>query len=178
MPSAIVERPQSTDFMPYYANYIGLVPAGDLIEIAERQIGAMRQEFGCWTEAQSRFRYAPDKWSIREIVGHLSDTERVFSYRATAFARGDTAPLPGFDQAAWNPLGQFDSRPLPDLLDEWEAVRRATLALMRGMPADGLRRQGTASGNLATVLALLTIPVGHALYHLKLLHRDYAGARD
>lgn len=177
MPNVISERPQPQDYMPYYATYISRVPAGDLIAIGEQQIGGMRQAFGQFSEAQSRYRYAPDKWSIREIVGHLTDTERVFSYRATAFARADPAPLPSFDQTAWNPHGEFDARALPDLLDEWETVRRATLALMRAMPVEGLHRRGNASGNFVTVLALLAIPVGHANYHIELMQRDYAGAK-
>ena len=120
--------------------------------------------------------YAPGKWTIREIVGHLTDTERVFSYRATAFSRGDPGALPGFDQAAWAPRGAYNTRTLPDLIAEWAVTRDATLALLRNMPRHGLRRSGVASGNPCTVLALLTILPGHVEYHRRLLERDYLAA--
>ncbi|MCC6242416.1 MAG: DinB family protein [Gemmatimonadaceae bacterium] len=176
MPASILARPAITDYAPYYDNYIKHVPAGDLVAFAESQIHELRALLAGVTEAQSRFRYAPDKWSLREVIGHLIDPERVFSYRATAFSRGDAGALPSFDQAAWAPMGAYDDRGLDELLDEWETVRRATVALMRYMPEAALHRRGIASTVDFTVLALLFISPGHVGYHLDLLQRDYLDA--
>lgn len=173
MPSQITDRPSSADYATYYANYIKQVPPGDLVTIAEQQIASLRNLLSPLSPDQSRFRYAEGKWSIREVIGHLTDTERVFAYRATSFSRADRASLPGYDQAEWNPLGEYDSRDLPDLLDEWEAARRASVALMRGMPAVALGRRGVASNNEFSTLALLAMLPGHVSYHMKLLERDY-----
>lgn len=176
MPSQISERPSTHDYAVYYANYINLVPSGDLVEIAERQIGELRQLLTSLSSEQSRFRYAEGKWSIREVIGHLTDTERVFAYRATAFSRADRASLPGYDQSEWNPLGEYDERELDDLLDEWESARRASVLLMRSMPKVALARRGIASNNEFSVLALLAMLPGHVAYHLNLLQRDYLSA--
>lgn len=176
MPTAILVRPAITDYAPYYDNYIQHIPAGDLIAFADAQIHELRALLANVSDAQSRFRYAQDKWSLREVIGHLIDTERVFSYRATAFSRGDAGALPSFDQAAWAPMGAYDERGLGELLDEWETVRRASLALMRYMPEAALHRRGVASANSFTVLALLCISPGHVAYHVHLLQRDYLSA--
>lgn len=176
MPSDITQRPTASDYASYYHNYISLVPAGNLMEIAERQLGELRSLLQPLSAENSRYRYAEGKWSIREVVGHLTDTERVFSYRATAFSRADANALPGYDQNAWNPLGEYHERELGDVLDEWEASRRASLALMRGMPASALERHGTASNVNFTVLSLLAILPGHVTYHINLFRRDYSAA--
>lgn len=176
MPSQITERPSPSDYASYYANYINLVPPGDLVAIAEEQIASLRTLLQPLSAEQSRFRYAAGKWSIREVIGHLTDTERVFAYRATSFSRADRASLPGYDQAEWNPFGEYDTRELADVIDEWETARRASIALMRGMPAAALVRRGIASNNDFSVLALLTMLPGHVTYHMKLLERDYLSA--
>ena len=173
MPAIIAQRPSAQEHAPYYRTYIDLVPAGDLVDIAERQIGELRTLMQPVTDAQSLTRYAEDKWSVREVIGHLIDTERVFAYRATAFSRGDTAPLPGFDQAEWTPMGGYHARTLADLLDEWEAARRSTWWLMRSMPDGALARRGVASENEVSVLALLAIIPGLVRYHMTTLMRDY-----
>jgi hypothetical protein len=176
MPDSIVARPGDTDCAPYYQSYIRAVPAGDLIAIARQQLPELGSLLAGLTDEQSQFRYAPDKWSIREVLGHLIDTERVFSYRATAFSRADRSALPSFDQAEWAPYGRYHERPLADLLEELTAVRHATVALMRGMPEEALARRGIASEREFTVLALLTIVPGHVEYHRQLLERDYVRA--
>src|SRR6476620_2194115 len=147
MPASMLARPSSADYPEYFGRYISLVPAGDLIEIMTTQIATLRALLEPVGEKGAGYSYAPGKWTVREVVGHLTDTERVFSYRATAFSRGDTQPLPSFDQVAWTPFGQYDSRTLADLLDEWTDTRRSTIALLRWMPDDGLARRGVASGN-------------------------------
>ncbi|HPV77024.1 MAG TPA: DinB family protein [Gemmatimonadaceae bacterium] len=178
MPASILARPAADEHIPYFGRYTALVPPGDLIAHAEAQVLELRALLSPLSAEQSRHRYAEEKWSIREVVGHLTDVERVFAYRATAFSRRDPAPLPGYDQAAWLPMGEYDDRALPDLLDEWECARRAMSALMRGMPASALGARGIASDAEISVLALLTIPVGHVAYHVQLLARDYGVGAD
>lgn len=173
MPAAIHERPADGDYNPYFNKYISLVPSGDLVACAEGQVASLRALLGSVSEDTSHHRYAPGKWSVREVVGHLTDVERVFSFRATAFSRRDPARLPSYDQDVWLPAGEYDDRPLSDLLDEWEAARRSTIALMRGMPGSALGARGVASDSESTALAMLTIPVGHLEYHLKLFAKDY-----
>lgn len=176
MPNTILARPAATDHHEYYSKYVGCVPAGDLVGIATTQIAELRALLGGLSAEQSRYRYAPGKWSIREVIGHLTDTERVFSYRAAAFSRSDTKPLPGFEQDEWLPHGRYDERDLADLLDEWEATRRSLIALMRGTPEAALNSRGMASGFEFTALAAMTIAVGHAGYHVEGLRRDYLGS--
>ncbi len=173
MPASVLDRPATDDYAAYYHRYIELVPPGDLVAI----LGAQRDELLALmapiSEAGAGHAYAPGKWTIREVIGHLTDTERVFAYRATAFSRGDAAPLPGFDQDAWMPYGEYQKRPLPDVVGEWRAVRDATIALLRSMPAAGLGRRGVASDNPVTVLAALTMVPGHVEYHLRQLRERY-----
>jgi hypothetical protein len=173
MPASILQRPADGDYFEYYAFYIGLVPAGDLVDLSRQQVHDLRTLLQSLTDAQSYYRYAADKWSVREVVGHLIDTERVFAYRATAFSRHDPSPLPSFDQDAWTPAGEYDARSLSSLLDEWEAARHASLALMKGMPDAALDARGVASDNSISVLACLCILHGHVQYHIATLERDY-----
>lgn len=173
MPATVTARPKAGDHGPYYTRYTDRLPAGDLVSIMREQIDQLNWLLRPLTDEQANFAYAADKWTIKEVVGHLTDTERVFAYRATAFSRGDTAPLPGFDQAAWNPHGQYRERSLPDLLDEWTATRRATIALVVGMPERALGNRGVASELELTVLAALAIVAGHVVHHLETLASDY-----
>lgn len=173
MPVTVLDRPRTDDYAAYYQRYIELVPAGDLVAILTAQRDELLGMMAPIDETGAGHAYAPGKWTIREVVGHLTDTERVFAYRATAFSRGDSAPLPGFDQDAWLPYGGYRQRPLPDVVDEWRVVRDATIALLRAMPPEGLARRGVASDNPVTVLAALTMIPGHVEYHLRLLRERY-----
>jgi uncharacterized protein (DUF3820 family) len=173
MPPTVTARPTPSDYAPYYARYIDRLPAGDLVALMRAQIDQLDGLLRPLTEPQAAFAYAPGKWTIKEVVGHLIDTERVFAYRATAFSRSDPAPLPGFEQDDWIPFGEYPERSLPDLLDEWIAARRATIALAAGMPEAGLARRGMASNLEFSVLALLAIPPGHLIHHLDVLAERY-----
>ena len=173
MPSSILARPASADHAEYYTRYIGLAPAGNLVEIMAEQIATLRGLLEPLSETEAGRRYAPGKWSVREVVGHLIDTERVFSFRATAFSRADPQPLPSFDQVAWNAVGGYDERSLSDVLDEWTDARRSTLSLVKGMPEEALGRRGVASGNEITVLACISLLAGHVNYHIDHLRADY-----
>lgn len=176
MPAIVLQRPTAAEHAEYYRGYIDLVPTGDLFAIMGEQESALRSLAKSLSHEQSARSYAPGKWTIREVVGHLIDTERVFSYRATAFSRGDTAPLPSFDQAVWLPMGYYNARPLGDIVDEWAAAREATRALLRYMPEEALSRRGSASGALISVLACLTVLPGHVIYHLNHIEAVYLPA--
>src|SRR5439155_1020512 len=117
-------------------------PKGNLLTVLEDQRRETQQLLAGRCDAKAVHRYAPGKWSIKEVIGHLMDTERVFCYRALAFGRADASPLPGFDEKAWAPAGRFDARSLKDLAAELDVVRRATIALFSGLDADALARRG------------------------------------
>lgn len=125
-------------------------------------------------EARGDYRYGPGKWSIKEVVGHLSDTERIFSYRALRVGRGDPTPLASFDDKAYAPEMGGADRTLGEMVAEWVAVRRATLTLFRGLPERAWQRRGVASGQPISVRALAYIIVGHARHHLEVLEARYA----
>ena len=171
--TAAVTRPDASEYAPYYGTYVGTVPEGDLLQILEDQHRDTQALLGGLSEAQALHRYAPGKWSVKEVVGHLTDAERVFSYRALRFARGDAKPLQGFDENAWVPPGKFDARPLADLAAEFAVVRRATVALFRSLDAAALERRGVASDNLVSVRALAYIIAGHERHHVGILHERY-----
>jgi hypothetical protein len=163
----------SGEFLAYYAKYVSLVPAGDLLETLEAQLAdtvALVDQVG---EARAGHRYAEGKWSVRELLGHVIDTERVFAYRALCAARGETAPLPAFDENAWVAGTAWDGRTLGSLLGELTAVRRATLALFHHLDDAALARRVTASGAPLSARAAGWIIAGHERHHQSLLRDRY-----
>jgi hypothetical protein len=169
------ERPGADEHAPYYSTYIDKVPAGNLVQLLEAQIADIVSVLGSLSEAQGNHSYAPGKWTIKEVVGHLSDTERVMSYRALSFARRDPSALPSFDENAWIPPARFNERTLASLVAELVAVRRASIALMAGLPADAPPRRGTASNKEISVRALGHILYGHVAHHLGVIRERYLG---
>ena len=169
----LVERPAAGEFIPYYGTYIARVPAGDLAGILATQGASTQRLLALLGDARARHRYAPEKWSVKEVIGHLADAERVFAYRARRFARADESPLAGFDEKAYVPIADFDRRPLAALLAEFAAVRAATLALVTSLDEAAWRRQGTANGAGVSVRALACIIAGHELHHLAILRERY-----
>jgi len=167
------KRPQSSDYAPYYANYVMQVPDGDFLETLEKQLREMQSLLGSLTETQADFRYAPGKWSIKEVLGHINDAERIFSYRILCIARGDETPLPGFEQDDYVKTANSSSRKLSSLLEEFTAVRRSTIALIRSLEDSAWLRRGTASGKPVTVLAQAFVTLGHALHHQRVLAERY-----
>jgi hypothetical protein len=137
------------------------------------QLGEVTARFGRIPESRGGFRYAPGKWSIKQVLLHLSDVERVFVYRAMRFARRDATPLPGFDEDAWAPESGADDRSLADLAAEWAAVRRASLALFRGLPASAWGHRGLSNGKEISVRALAYATAGHVRHHLEVLEQRY-----
>ena len=155
------------------ADYIERVRGRDPRALLGAQPGFLERAIDGLDEAAQLHRYEPGKWSVREVIGHVVDTERVFSYRLLRFARGDSSPLPGFDHDLYVSTAQFDDRELDELARDFRAVRAATLSLVSTIPDDAWALAGTASGNRVTARALLSIIAGHAAYHFELLADRY-----
>lgn len=170
---ARAQRPDATEHDPYYLGYISRTPDGDLVQTLRTQIVDVERVFRHLPEERAAYTYAAGKWTLREVLGHLIDAERVFSYRAAHFSRGDTAPLPSFDQDAWLPAGDYERRPMTDVLDEWVAVRHATVAFAEALPEAGWTRRGVASERPFSVRSALWIIPGHVAYHLEHIERVY-----
>ena len=173
MPDLLIARPDASEHAPYYSRYVDLVPAGDILTTLATQIDGTLAELRRVSEADSLKRYAPGKWSIREVMGHMIDTERVFAYRALRFARGDRKNLLSFEQDEYVATAQFDRRPWAGLLEEFEAVRRSNLLMFRALDDEAWARQGVANGNPMSVRAAAYIIAGHELHHLRVLREHY-----
>ena len=175
MSAARLERPDPSEYASFYAGYIAAVPEGELLGLLERQLQETTGVLAAVPEARGDFAYAPGKWTLKEVLGHVVDAERVFSYRALRFARGDATPLAPFDENAWTPNSGARARTLTDLIAELRAVRGATLALLRSLPPGADLRRGTASGREISVRALAWIIAGHERHHFKLIRERYLG---
>jgi len=161
-----IPRPQADEYAPYFAQYLAKVPDGDLLDLLEAQW----EELGCLLEdlddEAADFRYAEGKWSVKEVLGHILDAERIFAYRLLRIARADPTPLAGFDENAYVAAAGFQARPLESLLEEYDLVRGHTLALLRGLDADCFRRSGTSNGKPVSARALAWLIAGHERHHM------------
>src|SRR5271154_4528921 len=164
-----MSRPGPSEAAAYYFTYIDRIPQDDIVGVMERQLGEIAAVFAGISEEKSLHRYAPEKWSIRQVLNHISDTERAFGFRALWFGRGFTEALPGFDQNIGVDGSGADEYSWPRHVAEFGDVRRATLALFRNLPDQAWKRGGVASGNFVTVNALAYIVAGHAAHHLAIL---------
>jgi len=169
-------RPQSGEYAPFYEKYVQLIPGTDIVGALEAQRLVMTQLLGARSEREGNFRYAPDKWSLKEVIGHVADSERIFAYRALRFARGDSTPLSGFEQDDYVKIGGFGDRMLADLAEEFAEVRGATIALFSGLDGQAWQRRGVANKNEVTVRALAYIIAGHELHHRRVLEENYLPA--
>ncbi len=169
MPELLIAKPDASEHAPYYSRYVDLVAAGDILGTLATQIDGTLAEFRKVSEEDSLKRYAAGKWSIREVVGHMIDTERIFAYRALRFARGDHQDLPGFEQDDYVAAAQFERRPWAGLLEEFEAIRRSNVLMFRGLGDEAWARQGVANGNAMSVRAAAYVIAGHELHHLRVL---------
>jgi DinB superfamily len=165
----MLTRPDSTEYAEYYKNYIARVPDGPLLDFLAKQPGDYRQLLVGISDEGAGTPTAPGKWSIKQVLGHICDTERVISYRALRFARGDQKELPGFEQDDYAREAKSNGRSLDDLLGEFESVRKSTVALLGSLPPGADTRSGLANGNRVTVRALAYIAGGHAQHHYELL---------
>ena len=166
-------RPESGEAAPYYDRYISLVPGTDVLAALDDQRRQTLLLLSGRTEADGDLRYAPDKWSFKEVVGHLNDTERIMSYRALRIARGDQTPIEGYEQDDYVRNGPWGRRPLTDLIEDYIAVRRATLSFFRNLDEPAWTRRGVANKNEVTVRALAYTIAGHELHHRKILEEKY-----
>ena len=173
MSTRTVGRPEPDEIPSHYAGYIKRVPELDPVIALAAQIEETAALLRGLSETDALHRYARGKWSVKEIVGHLADVERIMAYRALRIARGDTTALPGFDENAYVPAANFDSRSLADLVGELRTVRAATLALLRTFDPDAWRRRGTASGKPVSVRAIAYMIPGHERHHLEILRTRY-----
>ncbi len=168
-------RPDATEYAPYFGRYISLVPEGEIVAILEGQARSTAMLLAGLSEAQGDHRYAPEKWTIKEVVGHVADTERLFSYRALHFSRSDPAPLPSMDQEIWAPAAEASARTLRSLAAELSAVRGATLALLSSLSPAQWARRGIASEAVVSVRALAFVIAGHQEHHVRVLKERYLG---
>jgi len=166
-------RPVAGEFLPYFGTYIDKVPDGDVIESMTRQLPETLSLVRSLSEADGDKRYAPDKWSIREVIGHVIDAERIFTYRALRFARADTTPVAGFDENSYVKNAPFSKVSLADLADELEHVRRATIHFFSNLDEEAMSRRGTSNGAEVSVRALAYILTGHAIHHVNVLRTRY-----
>ena len=166
-------RPDASEYAPYYHQYIARVPEGPITEILERQIGSTAAFLRGLSEEQASSRPAPDKWSVKQVVGHLCDSERVFAYRALCFARGDQNALPSFEQDDYVREAGSDERSLAELVAELELLRRSSLALFRSFKPETLQRRGIASSKPVSVRGLMYITAGHEIHHYELLKQRF-----
>jgi hypothetical protein len=174
MTAPAATRPGTDEYGAPYAGYIAhLPPDADILELLERQQHDTLARLKAVPESRGAHRYAPDKWSVKQLILHLADTERVMAYRALRIGRGDATPLPGFDETAYAPASGADDRTVADLARELADVRQASLALFRHLPAAAWHRRGTASGLGVSVRGLAWIIAGHERHHLAVLTERY-----
>jgi uncharacterized damage-inducible protein DinB len=164
--------PAVTEYAPFHHTYIRLI-SGDPLAALRAQPQELRRLLAGLRDEQALLRYAPGKWSLKEMLVHMLDTERIFAYRALRIARGDTTPLPGFEQDDYVPASNADARPLADILAEYTTVRAASLSLLESFTAEAVGRQGTASGQPVSVRAMAYILAGHEAHHLHILQERY-----
>jgi uncharacterized damage-inducible protein DinB len=168
-----LRRPRPSEHADYYARYVAKVPDGDILVTLRDQLSGTLDLLTGLSEEQERRRYAEGKWSLREVVGHMIDTERMFTFRALSMARSENVDLPGMDQDEWAAHSNAGERPLADLSKEWTAVRRSTVHLFASLDADAAARSGRASGYRFTVRSFPWIIAGHELWHRGLIEERY-----
>jgi DinB superfamily len=169
-----VARPAADEHAAAFGRYVSRVrDVDDAVGALAIQKDRFARSVSSLTSAEATHRYAPTKWSIKELIGHVCDAERIFACRLLRIGRGDATPLPGFEENDYVVEARSDERPLSDLVDEWNAVRAATIALVRGMPDEAWARRGTSNGEPISTRALLYIILGHVDHHLEVLNTRY-----
>ena len=171
-PSSIA-RPEISEYASYYGTYVQLVPEEDILRAMKLQLEETLQFFRTLPESAGNKRYAPDKWSIKEVIGHMIDAERVFAQRALFFARKCASRLPGYEQEEWTAAATFGEAALKDLISEFELVRRSNIYFFQGLSEEAWTRRGIASDCEFTVRSLAYITLGHERHHMKILRSRY-----
>lgn len=170
-----IAPPDASEHAPYYGKYIALVPGDDILSTLEARQHETIRFLSSLTEQQAAHRYAPEKWSVKEVIGHIADSERIFAYRALRIARADRTPIEGFEQDDYVRAAGFDRLPLGGLVAEFTAVRQATIRLLESLPADAWQRRGVANNNEVSVRALAYMIAGHEIHHLQIVREKYLG---
>jgi len=168
-----IHRPEAGEYAPYYEKYIAKVQGSDILATLDEQRRQTLLLLSGRNESDGDIRYAPGKWTVKEVVGHICDAERIFAYRALRIARADSTPLPSFDENSYVANAPFAQHPLPDLIEDFIAVRRATISLFRNFDEAAWMRRGVASNNPVTVRAIAYIIAGHELHHRRILEEKY-----
>jgi hypothetical protein len=169
-------RPEPADFVPAFADYVAEIAHDeDVLDVLARQLEETPARLGSAPGALGDHRYAPGKWSVKDVVGHLADTERVFALRALWIARGEASAQPGYDDQRWVAHTGAERRTLRDMVEEWSDVRRATLALLRSLEPEAWQRRGVAGDGPITVRALAYVIAGHTRHHWRVLEARYLG---
>jgi uncharacterized damage-inducible protein DinB len=176
MTGSSITRPAADEYAPYFGRYLEQVPDGDVLDSLRRQVDDTEALVGKLGDRDAGFRYANGKWSIKEVIGHVADTERIMVYRALCFARGETAGLPGFDENEYVAHAKFAARRLGDMLAELRLVRAATVAFFAGLDAEELLRRGTANNRAYSVRSVAFIVAGHERHHARILAERYLPA--
>ena len=169
----MIVRPTVDDMNPYYLPYVDLAPHGEVLAELRRSGEALVEAYRDFSTQDLHFRYEPGKWSVQELLGHLTDVERLFGARALAFARGETTSLPGFDEDDYVREGRFDERPVEGLLSEFSALREANLRMFESLPPAVLARRGVANGSPMVVSAVPWVLLGHQIHHQGVLDQRY-----
>ncbi|MEZ4827068.1 MAG: DinB family protein [Bacteroidia bacterium] len=170
----MTDYPLPDEYAPYYFSYIRLVPKeSDIRAFLTQQQGELEGFFRNIPSDKYDFRYQPEKWSLKEVLGHILDTERIMTYRALRIGRGDETPIEGFEQDGYIPTGGFANRSWENLLGEFSTVRASTLSLIQNMPDEGLLQLGIANGKPVSCRAVFYIIAGHALYHRQIIEEKY-----
>lgn len=173
---AAIAAPETSEYAPYYGRYISLVKGNDILAVLHQQVPQTKALLSSLSDQQGDFRYAPEKWNIKQVLGHLIDSERIFAYRALRIARADQVPMEGFEQDDYVRRGNFEKRSISDLLEEYETVRAATLTLFRNLDPAAWNRRGVANNHEVTVRATAYIIAGHELHHMQILNDKYLPA--
>ena len=176
-PSLSIQRPEAGEYAPFYERYISLISGTDILGTLDAQRRQMLLLLSGRDEADGDLRYAPDKWSAKEVLGHICDTERIFAYRMLRISRGDRTPIEGFEQDDYVRNGPFAKIALAEVIEDYIAVRRATLTLLRNLDEQAWMRRGIANKNEISVRALAYTSAGHELHHRRILEEKYFAQR-
>lgn len=174
----MINRPEKDEFAPYYLPYVNSVPEGDIFSTLTKQLEDTVLLLKNVTEEQGKFRYAPGKWSIKEVIGHMTDTERIMAYRLMCIARGETVSLPGFDESQYVANSSFNDQSFEQLLEHFSAVRKSTLVLMKSLNDDAWLRKGLANNTGVTVRGIAYIIAGHAMHHCQIIKERYLESKE
>ena len=166
-------RPDDAEYAPYYAGYVAKVPEGNIVEVVRAGGDELCRALAAIPEEKGGYRYADGKWSVREVLGHLIDAERIFSYRVLRTARGDQTPLASFDENEYARAAGSEARTVAGLVEEMTVVRHSTVLMLASLPGESWSNRGTASGKSVSVRALAYITAGHAQHHLTVLRERY-----